>query len=127
MNKSLDSDIDLLLRILDHCDRIKSCIQRFGDDFQVYLQDLDYQDVIKMNIFQIGESVNSLSDEIKEEFSGIPWHEIYGMRNIIAHGYVKIKEERIWQTIQTDIPELDKQITEFLENSGIKNDGEWEK
>ncbi len=46
-----------------------------------------------MNVFQIGEASNRLSDECKENMSLIPWYEIYGTRNVIAHGYVKVKNE----------------------------------
>ena len=70
-----ERDIDLLLRILDHCDRISACIHRFGDDFQKYLMDPDYQDAVKMNLFQIGECVNRLSEEFRAEKTEVPWHE----------------------------------------------------
>lgn len=115
----VERDIDLLLRILDHCDRIHSCINRFGSDFQMYLGDPDYQDVIKLNLFQIGECVNRISDETKEKNQSIPWHEIHELRNVIAHGYIKIKEERIWDVVQTDIPNLKAEISLILQKSGL--------
>lgn len=121
MTNSTEHDIDLLLRILDYCDRIESCKQRFGDNFDIYQQDLDYQDVIKMNLFQIGECVNGISEECRNSIPSIPWHQIYGLRNVIAHGYVKIKEERIWQTIQNDIPLLQKEISNYFSLMGINS------
>ena len=42
----------------------------------------------------------------------IPWHEMYGTRNIIAHGYIKVKNEIIWNIVERDIPLLKKEIFE---------------
>lgn len=122
MSSITDRNIDLLVRILDYCDRIKSCTLRFGNDFSIYEQDPDYQDVIKMNLFQIGEAVNGISEECRNDMPNVPWHQIYGLRNIIAHGYVKIKEERIWQTAQNGIPDLKQEIINYLTLKGIKTD-----
>lgn len=75
-----------------------------------------------MNLFQIGETVNSLSDECREEMHGIPWHQIYGMRNVIAHGYESLQEERVWATVVDDIPRLAEQISTGLRERGIDPD-----
>lgn len=109
-----ERDIDGLFKILDFCDRIGECIRRFGDGYDFFINDPDYRDVIKMNLFQIGEMVNTLSEECKESMQQIPWHQIYGLRNVIGHGYDKINEERIWDTVQTDIPKLYKEISKKL-------------
>ena len=122
MAKLNEKDSDLLLGVLDHCDRIHSCVERFGNDYQVYLNDLDYQDSVKMNLFQIGEITNKLSDEFRESVDYIPWHKIYGMRNVIAHGYVELKEETVWNTIQNDIPAIEQKIKLILTESGVDVD-----
>ncbi len=39
------------------------------------------------NLMQIGElAKSSLSDAVKEALPGIPWRQIYGLRNRIVHG-----------------------------------------
>lgn len=114
-----ERDADNLLRILDYCDRIDEIVSRFGDGLDVFLKDADYQDAIKMNIFQIGETVNNLSEDCKEVGGDIPWHQIYGMRNIIAHGYEKVNDERIWDTVKSDIPVLKTKIEGLLKSEGV--------
>ena len=42
--------------------------------------------------------------------NAIPWHKIYGTRNVIAHGYVKVKNEIIWEIIEKDVPLLKQEI-----------------
>ncbi len=114
-----ERDIDNLLRILDYCDRIDEIVYRFGDSLGSFIKDVDYQDAVKMNIFQIGETVNNLSEDCKETAGDVPWHQIYGMRNIIAHGYEKVNDERIWETVKEDIPKLKSKVEGMLKREGI--------
>lgn len=119
MDRFRERDIDSLLRILDYIERIDEIVARFGESLDVFIEDHVYRDAIKMNIFQIGETVNSLSDECKERTNNIPWYQIYGMRNVIAHGYEKVNDERIWDTVRHDIPDLKSKIITILENEGV--------
>ena len=110
MKQFSERDIDCLNAILDHCDRIEKLKERFGDSFEIFAKDPAYIDAALMNIFQIGELSNQLSDECREIFSETPWHQIYGTRNIIAHAYVKVDNMIIWNIISYDIPRLKKEI-----------------
>lgn len=107
-------DEDVLVRILELCDRITAARARYGDDPEAFDADPDYQDVVCMNLFQIGEISHSLSDEVKEELSELPWPQIYGIRNIIAHAYVIVQRERIWNTIIEDIPAMRRTVAAAL-------------
>ena len=109
-----ERDIDNLLLMLDHCERIRACVNRFGDDYEIYRADPDYQDAIKMNLLQIGEISNRLSYECTDQIRGVPWREIYGLRNVIAHGYESLIEERIWNTVKKDIPQLSGALESIL-------------
>ena len=117
-----ERDIDTMVTILDHCDRIEEYIERFGKDYSVYQNDFVYQDAVKMRLFQIGECSNRISEEGKQLMRNIPWHKIYGLRNIIGHGYEKIVEQRIWGTIIYDIPELKQGILFWLNHENIQLD-----
>ena len=107
-----ERDMDNLSAILDYCDRIISIVERFGNSFEHFNQDEDYRDAVLMNVFQIGEATNRLSDDCKEMMDTVPWHEIYGTRNLIAHGYVKVKNEIIWDIVEKDVPLLKQEIGE---------------
>ena len=99
-----EHDVDLIAAILDQCDRIDNILTRVGKNKAVYDADEAFKDAIKMNLFQIGELTHQLSEEFKEKREEIPWHKIYGTRNIIAHGYLKVDDDIIWETCLSDIP-----------------------
>ena len=105
-------DKEYLVRIVEHCHRIEDACNRFGNTYEMFSKDKDFQDVICMNIFQIGEISNLLSEETKELYREIPWHQMYGIRNIMAHAYIQIDNKTIWDTVVKDIPELKKALEE---------------
>ncbi len=114
MNVLDDRDIDNLAAILDHCDRIESTYRRIGRSFDVFQKDADYRDAILMNIVQLGEAANRLSDECREAFADLPWSSIIGTRNIIVHGYVKIEDKIIWNIVESDVPVLKDRIEKVI-------------
>ena len=112
MNEINERDVDALCRILDYCDRISEAQKRYGARLEDFMGDADYRDVIKMNLFQIGENANLLSDSCKEDFKEIPWRQVIGLRNVIAHAYIKVDDQIIWNTVKKDIPELIRSINQ---------------
>ena len=46
----------------------------------------------------------------------IPWQEIIGMRNIIAHGYFEVDLEVPWKTVRLDLQPLQQQMRSLLES-----------
>ena len=74
------------------------------------------------NLMQIGElSKFSLSDVGKAQLSNIPWHQLYGMRNRIVHGYSGVNMRIVWDTVSGDIPALDTELEEVLSELPANN------
>jgi uncharacterized protein with HEPN domain len=111
-NKS--RDISIIEHIVEHCGRIFTAKEMFGDDYSVFLSNSVYFDAVSMNLLQIGELANHLSKEFKEKHSGIPWRSMIVLRNIVAHGYEILKKDRVWSTVCEDVPILHKQCSEIL-------------
>ena len=69
-----------------------------------------------MRLQVIGEHVGKLMKEDSkplDKYTEIPWHAIYGMRNIISHEYANIDEAVVVSTINDDLPKL-KTVVEEL-------------
>ena len=57
-------------------------------------------DGVHHNLYVIGEAVKKLPRELREENPDIPWSEIAGMRDVIAHAYFALDLDILWQGIQ---------------------------
>jgi uncharacterized protein with HEPN domain len=62
----------------------------------------------------IGEAARRISLETQEAYPAIPWKDIIGMRNIIAHEYGKVDLDEIWKTMQEDVPRLVATLEELV-------------
>ena len=72
------------------------------------------KDATVRNIEIIGEAVKNLPDDFKKRHKEIPWKDIAGMRDRIAHFYFGIDYNLVWDTIEKDIPELKKKIQRLM-------------
>ncbi len=72
------------------------------------------QSAILYQISIMGEATKRLSREFREQHSEVPWDDVAGMRDIIAHQYDRVDLDIVWQVIQRNIPELLYMITPLL-------------
>jgi uncharacterized protein with HEPN domain len=62
----------------------------------------------------IGEETKKLEPGIKAAFENIPWHEIAGLRNHLAHDYRGADPEVLFSIIKNHLPELKKVLIKML-------------
>ncbi len=65
----------------------------------------------------LAESTQNLSDSLKKTQPNIPWKEISGFRNAIAHGYLGVDLNLIWSVIESDLGPLNDAVEEMLETT----------
>jgi uncharacterized protein with HEPN domain len=63
-------------------------------------------DAILFYLVNIGESIRRLEAQFLEAHSGIPWHEIVGLRNRLAHDYNSINTEIVRGTLEKPLDQL---------------------
>ncbi|OGD66212.1 hypothetical protein A3F08_03135 [Candidatus Berkelbacteria bacterium RIFCSPHIGHO2_12_FULL_36_9] len=99
---------------------VESCgrVARFigNSEFSDFQKNEMMYDAVLMQIVNIGEIINRLSDEFKEKYDYLPWYQVIGMRNRVSHGYFEIEEDTVWKTVKIDLPKLKKQIEKILRN-----------
>lgn len=101
------ADCQRLEHILVYCADIADFIERFGANYETFVNDRAYFSAVSMCILQIGELANGLSDAFRDRTKDeMPWGKIRGMRNWLAHAYSTADEDTIWQTATNDIPNL---------------------
>lgn len=97
-------DVFLIEVILDYCNQIlKSTEGMSYDDFS---NNLDVRDACALRVLQIGENAGHLSEQFKSNYNQVSWHEIVGLRNVIAHEYGDVDDEVLWEIVSMDIPKL---------------------
>jgi uncharacterized protein with HEPN domain len=62
----------------------------------------------------IGEAASKVSATCKAENSNIPWRDIIDMRNRLSHGYFDVDLDIVWETVQTDIPNIIKALSQII-------------
>lgn len=80
------------------------------DDF---VADKKTQQAVILNIIVIGEAATRIADECTEFAAAhpeVPWKQMRGMRNRMAHGYFEINLDVVWDTVQLSLPELEQQL-----------------
>jgi uncharacterized protein with HEPN domain len=75
-----------------------------------FFNSTEKQDAVCRRLEVIGEAANRLPDEFRDQYPRIPWNKIVGMRNVLIHEYDSIDLDRVWETIQKDIPKLEGYI-----------------
>ena len=76
-------------------------------------QDKRTQQAVVMSLIVLGEAATKVMDkhpEFAAQHAEIPWHNMRGMRNRIAHGYFDIDLRVVWDTLQTALPTLQVQL-----------------
>ncbi len=68
----------------------------------------------------IGEAARRLSPAFREGRADVPWRSIIGARNILAHEYGDVSQERIWALAQREIPALLAALENLGETAGDK-------
>ncbi|MGI0481570.1 DUF86 domain-containing protein [Geminocystis sp. CENA526] len=97
------------------CQRILLFIK--NTSWEDYQNDILLQSAIERQLEILGEAARRIPLDFQQKNTQIPWSDIIGQRNIIAHQYEKINQKRIWQVVTVDIPhliiELEKLIPSF--------------
>jgi len=106
---------DYFEHLLQACDRILQYTSQMTHDR--FMADSMVQDAVLRNIEILGEATRNLMGclpDLQSTYPQIPWIDIYGMRNRIAHGYFFINFELVWTAVVENIPELRQQIATVI-------------
>lgn len=103
---SVNRDESILTHIVRYCDQVAEAIGIFGNEYTIFLSNNTYKNACCLCLLQIGELVGTLSAGFTTSHTEIPWKQIKGFRNIVAHAYGTIEPEIVWDIISNDLPRL---------------------
>lgn len=101
-----DRERSVLEHIVDYCEQIEEAMTFFGKDYKIFISNNIYRNACCMCLLQIGELTNILTEDFRRAYSGVPWRQIKGFRNIVAHAYGTVEPSVVWEIITADLTEL---------------------
>ena len=90
---------------------IPDCIARIkeytSEGKQAFFEDIKTQDAVIRNLEVMSESASNLPTQWLEAFPNTEWSKIRGLRNRLAHEYLSINLNIIWDIVEQDLPDFE--------------------
>lgn len=100
---------------LEYCEKAQKFVgqmtfDEFASDEKTFL-------AVVRSLEIIGEALKNVPEEFRQKYVGIPWREIVGFRNTVAHAYFGINAKIVYNAAIEDtkylIPLLKQMISDF--------------
>lgn len=122
---NLDRDVTILLHIKGYCKEVLDTLKIIKNNREEYDKSFIIRNSISMDLLQIGELVNGLSaDYLEQTKNEINWNQIRGMRNRLAHNYLKINYDIVYDIATKDISVLDTFLSNEIKKLGLFDEGD---
>ena len=99
-----DRDPAYLWDMLEAAQTLRELI--VGLSAAAYLADRKTQLAVERAIEILGEAARRVSPILQQAHTEIPWAGIIAQRNVIAHEYGEIKQERLWVVATVHVEDL---------------------
>lgn len=103
---------DYLQDILTHIDLAQDFVK--GMTFQDFQKDPKTILAVTRAIEIIGEATKQISQSTRAQYPEVPWRDITGMRDQMAHVYFGINLKIVWSTVQNNLQPLKPTIQLIL-------------
>jgi len=107
--------IEFLRHINDECLYILSVITQ-DTQKEEFLADETLKRAVVRSLEIIGEATKQISVDFKLKWTSISWKNMAGMRDRLIHDYIGVNYSIVWDVIRNKIPDLQKQISQVIEN-----------
>ena len=91
-------------------ERIVICAERvleYSDalTFEEFVADGLPYDATLRNLMIMGEAAKRVTDAVHERFADVPWRDLAGFRDRLAHAYDALDDRVVWDAVQRSVPE----------------------
>ncbi len=101
--------------MIDFGERVMS--YTVGMDRVAFIADVRTYDAVMRNIELIGEAATHMPEHMRNAHPEIEWRSIIAARNQVAHGYMGMDNDVIWDIVRTDIPDLLPKLRSLLDSA----------
>ncbi|NLA36747.1 MAG: DUF86 domain-containing protein [Actinobacteria bacterium] len=71
-------------------------------------------DAIRMRLIEVGEAVKDIDQSVLDLEPSVPWRDVAGMRDVLAHRYFESSAQIIRATVEHDLPALQVAVERLL-------------
>lgn len=68
--------------------------------------DTAFWDALERNLEVIGEAAKFIPEKLRLAAPAIPWEDVVGLRNILAHAYFGLEQDILWDIAENWLPPL---------------------
>ena len=98
--------------ILEAVEKIKAYTR--GQSLTTLLEDPLRADALVFNLLVIGEAAGYVPKDLRSNYPEVPWRQIVGLRNVIAHQYFQIDLEIVWDIVESELEMLEQTVRVML-------------
>ncbi|MBI1337046.1 MAG: DUF86 domain-containing protein [Phycisphaera sp.] len=85
-----------------------------GRSYEEVVSDPQCLDAVLYRFSILGEAANHVPTSIMDDHPEIPWRDTRAMRNIVTHVHFGIRLEKVWETLQNDLTQLQRQVLRIM-------------
>jgi uncharacterized protein with HEPN domain len=97
-------------RLADISEAIDRIREDVGDLESASIDSPVVADAVVYNLLVIGEAVKNLGEQARAKNPGIPWSDIAGMHDLLAHEYFRVDPRIVEQTVRRNLVDLDRTV-----------------
>ena len=86
-----------------------------GKTYEEFVADWNICLIVERLLEIIGEAANRLPEELRTQYPEVPWRQIIGTRNWLAHGYDGIDYRILWDAVTNHLTFLRTSAERMLE------------
>jgi len=77
---------------------------------KAFLKSRVHQQAVILNLMIIGEAIKHIDARALSTRPEIPWNDIAGLRDIVAHKYFHLDLDTIWDVVEKDLAPLSEAV-----------------
>lgn len=100
----MDRNLAHLSDMLGFVDELEAMLA--GQTLAGFTADRMRQLAVEKLFLNLGEAASRIDPAFRAQCADLPWRQMIGLRNLLAHGYEQVAQETLFKAVQCDLPAL---------------------